>query len=61
MLMELLTEDPPKVAVFGPTYNEHLDITAQIAPYYNIVQVRTQNKLKDCNISTGNKIGKPGH
>jgi len=41
MMMELLTEDPPKVAVFGPTMTDHLDITAQIAPFYNIVQVRT--------------------
>ena len=38
-LTELLTEDPPKVAIYGPGYSENVAMSAQISPYFNVTQV----------------------
>jgi hypothetical protein len=35
----MIEEDPPKVAIIGPTLSDSLTVTGQIAPFYNIIEV----------------------
>ncbi|XP_060557326.1 gamma-aminobutyric acid type B receptor subunit 2-like [Ruditapes philippinarum] len=38
-LTEMIEEDPPKVAIIGPTLSYSLTVTGQIAPFYNIIEL----------------------
>ncbi|XP_053381997.1 gamma-aminobutyric acid type B receptor subunit 2-like [Mercenaria mercenaria] len=38
-LTEMLEEDPPKVAVIGPTLSDSLTVTGQIVPFYNVIEL----------------------
>jgi len=39
-MMDLLTEDPPKVAVYGPGDPNILAVTGLMAPFFKVVEVR---------------------
>ncbi|XP_060573691.1 gamma-aminobutyric acid type B receptor subunit 2-like [Ruditapes philippinarum] len=39
LLTEMLQEDPPKVAIIGPTLSNSLTVTGQIVPFYNIIEL----------------------
>ena len=39
LMMEMLTEEPPKVAVYGPGHTSIMAVTALLAPYYKVVEV----------------------
>ena len=38
-MIELIEEDPPKLAIFGPGLSDELTVTGQIAPFYNVLEV----------------------
>lgn len=40
LMMDLLTQGPPKVAVYGPGQTDVLAVTGMIAPYYKVVEVK---------------------